>query len=71
MTCGFNINSIQKGLMLLVGISTDDSEKEVEKLSSKVLKLRLFEDEKGAMWKKSVSEIDGQILSGMLWFITL
>jgi len=50
--------------MLLVGISTEDTEKEVEKLSSKVLKLRLFEDGNGAMWKMPVKEAKGQILSG-------
>mgnify|MGYP003366671209 CR=1 FL=1 len=51
--------------MLLVGISTEDTEQEVEKLSSKILKLRLFEDESGTMWKKPITEINGQILSGM------
>ncbi|CAM9023493.1 unnamed protein product [Wickerhamomyces anomalus] len=49
--------------MLLVGISTEDTEQEVEKLSSKILKLRLFEDESGTMWKKPITEINGQILS--------
>lgn len=57
------VSSIQKGLMLLVGISTEDTEQEVEKLSSKILKLRLFEDESGTMWKKPITEINGQILS--------
>lgn len=56
--------SIKDGLMLLVGISTQDTKEDVEKLSSRVLKLRLFEDETGTMWKKSVGEINGQILSG-------
>ncbi|KAH3680391.1 hypothetical protein WICMUC_000322 [Wickerhamomyces mucosus] len=39
------VSSIQRGLLILVGISTADTEAEVEKLSSKLLKLRIFEDE--------------------------
>lgn len=61
--------SIKDGLMLLVGISTQDTKEDVEKLSSRVLKLRLFEDEAGTMWKKSVGEINGQILSGKFGLI--
>lgn len=55
--------------MLLVGISSEDTEQEVEKLSSKVLKLRLFEDENGSMWKKPVTDAQAQILSGTYPFI--
>lgn len=56
---------IQKGLVLLVGISTEDTEAEVEKMSSKVLKMRIFEDEAQTnLWKRTVKDANAQILSG-------
>lgn len=67
------VSQIQKGLMLLVGISTEDNEEDAVKLANKVVKLRIFEDEKleaqpqtkysGRPWSKSVSDVGGQILS--------
>lgn len=40
--------------------------KEVERLSNKVLTLRLFEDDANVFWKKNISDIEnGQILCGM------
>lgn len=57
---------IQRGLLLLVGISVDDTEKEVETMAAKVLKMRMFEDEAGrSLWKSNVRQTGGQILSGM------
>ncbi|ONH67011.1 D-tyrosyl-tRNA(Tyr) deacylase [Cyberlindnera fabianii] len=59
------VSSIQKGLVLLVGISTEDTEAEVEKMSSKVLKMRIFEDEAHTnLWKRTVKDANAQILSG-------
>ncbi|QID84001.1 D-tyrosyl-tRNA(Tyr) deacylase [Saccharomyces pastorianus] len=49
--------------MLLVGISTEDSIAEVEKLSKKVLNLRIFEDDSKNLWKKNIKEVNGEILS--------
>ncbi|ODV98332.1 hypothetical protein PACTADRAFT_73913 [Pachysolen tannophilus NRRL Y-2460] len=66
------ISSIQKGLMLLVGISTEDTAEDVDKLSSKILKLKLFEEQVAGSddvpasfkaWSKSVVETKGEILS--------
>ncbi|KAG7691603.1 hypothetical protein KL911_005244 [Ogataea haglerorum] len=67
------ISQINKGLMLLVGISTEDSKEDVEKLANKVLRLKLFEDVGvdantktewvGKPWQKSVVDIKGEILS--------
>ncbi|CCE63722.1 hypothetical protein TPHA_0F02410 [Tetrapisispora phaffii CBS 4417] len=57
------ISSIKHGYMLLVGISTEDTTQDIEKLSKKVLNLRLFEDEEGAGWKKNIKEVNGEILS--------
>ncbi|KAH3677167.1 hypothetical protein WICPIJ_009021, partial [Wickerhamomyces pijperi] len=55
--------SISHGFVLLVGISTKDTEAEVEKLAKKVLTIRLFEGENEQPWKSNVKEAKGQILS--------
>lgn len=53
---------IQHGLVLLVGITHEDTEKEVDFVAEKVAHLRIFEDEEGKM-NRSVLETGGQILS--------
>lgn len=53
---------IDKGLVLLVGITHQDTEKDVKYLAEKVANLRLFEDEHGKM-NLSIFEIGGSILS--------
>ena len=40
---------IQKGLLVLLGIHRDDTEKEAEKIADKICGLRIFEDENGKM----------------------
>jgi D-tyrosyl-tRNA(Tyr) deacylase len=51
-----------------VGVSTDDTEAVVDKMASKVSKLRIFEDEAGkTLWKSTVKQADAQILSGTLF----
>ncbi|CCK72850.1 D-tyrosyl-tRNA(Tyr) deacylase KNAG_0L02340 [Huiozyma naganishii CBS 8797] len=57
------ISSIRKGYMLLVGISTEDDKNDINKLSNKVLNLRIFEDEQDNLWKKNIKEVNGEILS--------
>lgn len=49
--------------MLLVGISTDDTEQDINKLSNKVLNLRIFEDANEDFWKQSIKDINGEVLS--------
>lgn len=56
------VGKIEHGLVLLVGITQSDSEKEVEFVADKVANLRIFEDEEGKM-NHSVLETGGQILS--------
>ncbi|MER2262647.1 MAG: D-aminoacyl-tRNA deacylase [Psychrobacillus sp.] len=53
---------IDHGYMLLVGITTTDTEKEVDYLVEKIVGLRLFEDENGKM-NHSIKETNGSILS--------
>lgn len=43
----------------------NDTQKEAESMASKVLKVKLWEDEQGVKWKKNVQDIDGEVLCGM------
>ncbi|BAH42860.1 D-tyrosyl-tRNA(Tyr) deacylase [Brevibacillus brevis NBRC 100599] len=56
------VGQIDHGLMLLVGITHEDTEKEVEFVADKIANLRIFEDEEGKM-NFSVLDKGGQILS--------
>lgn len=56
------IGTIEHGLMILVGISVDDTLEDVQKLVGKVLNLRIFDDETGVM-NKSILDVGGSVLS--------
>ncbi|WP_078390867.1 D-aminoacyl-tRNA deacylase [Shouchella patagoniensis] len=56
------IGQIDKGLVLLVGISNEDNENDVRFCAEKIANLRIFEDETGKM-NFSVLENEGAILS--------
>jgi D-tyrosyl-tRNA(Tyr) deacylase len=53
--------SIEHGLVLLIGIETEDSEEDVNWLVKKVCALRIFGDEEGKM-NLTVSDINGEFL---------
>ena len=55
------ISSIGRGLVVLVGFTHDDTEKDIEFLSNKVVNLRIFEDENEKM-NLSIKDIDGELL---------
>ena len=59
---GKTIGKIDRGLVLLVGFTYGDSEKEIDYLINKVLHLRIFDDEHGVM-NKSILDVSGSILS--------
>ena len=50
------IGQIDEGLMVLVGFGLNDTTKEVDYLSKKLIKLRIFPDENNRM-NKSVKDI--------------
>lgn len=54
--------SIEKGYVLLVGVTHEDTEKDADYIAKKVAGLRLWEDEEGKM-NKSIDEVGGAILS--------
>ena len=52
---------IGRGLLVFLGIKTGDSQAEAELLSQKVLKLRIFPDERAKM-SRSLDEVGGEML---------
>ncbi|XP_047119349.1 D-aminoacyl-tRNA deacylase 1-like [Schistocerca piceifrons] len=56
------ISSIGKGLCVLVGISRDDTEADMEYLARKLLNLGIFEDDNGKRWNLSVRDKNLEIL---------
>lgn len=55
------VGQIDKGLVLLIGATVGDGEKEVGYLADKCANLRVFEDKEGKM-NLSVLEVGGEIL---------
>lgn len=55
------ISSIGPGLLVLVGFEDSDGPEDIEWLSGKIVRLRIFGDEKGLM-NLPVAEIHGEIL---------
>lgn len=53
---------INKGLLVLLGVTHEDTSKDVDYIIDKVLNLRIFEDENDVM-NKSLLDINGNILS--------
>jgi D-aminoacyl-tRNA deacylase len=56
------VGQIAGGLLLFVGITHDDTEKDVDWLVEKILKLRLFSDGGGSFMEKNVVEAEGSVL---------
>lgn len=55
------VANIGNGLVVLLGIVTEDGKEDIEWLCQKIVKLRVFGDEDGLM-NLSVSDIDGEII---------
>lgn len=55
-------SSIGKGLFILVGVETGDTEEDARWLAGKAAGLRIFDDEDGVM-NRSVVDIDGELLA--------
>lgn len=54
-------SAIGKGLLVFVGVEGTDNQKDIEWLCGKIIRLRIFSDEKGLM-NLSVEDVKGEIL---------
>ena len=55
------VGEIGQGLMVLLGVSEDDTERECDYLADKIAGLRIFEDDAGKM-NRSLLDIQGEML---------
>ncbi len=55
------VAAIGKGMLVLLGIETEDGEQDAQKLIKKMLALRIFDDNQGVM-NISLLDIDGEML---------
>ena len=56
------IGKIQRGFLLLVGVTHDDAMEDMEYLVRKIVQMRIFEDEEGKL-NRSIQDVGGEILS--------
>ncbi len=56
------ITSIDKGIVLLIGIGKGDEVLDLPQLAQKVVELRIFEDQAGKM-NRSLRDVEGEILA--------
>jgi D-tyrosyl-tRNA(Tyr) deacylase len=62
VTIGGSVRSaISRGLLVLLAVEDADTAEHIAWLSGKIVRLRIFDDERGVM-NRSVQEIDGAIL---------
>lgn len=54
-------SSINKGILIFLGVEKEDEKINAEKLADKILKLRIFEDENEKM-NLSVKDVNGELL---------
>ncbi|XP_074173742.1 D-aminoacyl-tRNA deacylase 1 isoform X1 [Rhinolophus sinicus] len=59
---GEQISAIGRGICVLLGISLEDTQKDLEHMVRKILNLRVFEDESGKHWSKSVMDKQYEVL---------
>ena len=55
------VSSINNGMLILLGISNDDSKEDIIKMTNKISKLRIFNDENDIM-NKNINEVNGEVL---------
>jgi len=56
------VGRIGPGLVVLLGVSKEDGEREADRLAERILLYRIFDDENGRM-NRSIQEVGGQILA--------
>lgn len=58
---GQTVGAIGRGLLILLGVGHNDTEDQVERLWSKIARLRVFEDDAGKT-NLSLADVDGEVL---------
>ena len=56
------VGRIERGLVVLLGVATDDSDQDAHWLADKIIDLRIFEDEAGKM-NRSLVDVGGAVLA--------
>ena len=56
-----NVGKINKGFLVLVGVTHDDTKETADFLAKKLINLRIFEDEAGKM-NLSINDVKGELL---------
>ena len=59
---GETVGAVGPGLMVLIGVSKEDTEKDLKYITEKVMNLRVFDDENGVM-NRSILDVGGSILA--------
>ena len=59
---GETVGAVGPGLMVLIGVSTEDTDADLKYMADKVPNLRIFDDENGVM-NRSVIDVGGSILA--------
>lgn len=59
---GSTAGAIDHGLVVLLGVTHDDTEKDADYLVNKLVHLRIFDDEHGKM-NQSLKDVSGKVLS--------
>ena len=54
-------SAIGQGLLILLGVTEEDTKEDADWLVKKVIGLRIFNDEQGMM-NRSVEDVDGEIM---------
>ena len=55
------VGEIGRGMLVLVGIGTEDGEEQVQQMVEKLVGLRIFEDDEGKM-NRSLADVRGEML---------
>ncbi len=59
---GETVGSVGPGIMVHIGVSSEDTDKDLKYITDKVMNLRIFDDENGVM-NRSLLDVGGSILA--------
>ena len=59
---GETVGSVGPGIMVLIGVAAEDTDKDLKYITDKVMNLRIFDDDNGVM-NRSLLDVGGSILA--------